>query len=84
MGDHHRVFLKIRTILVSFRAAVTSVRATEEDQDMQVLRVEQARDRALDLLRDVAVTIEPEHDQELAQLAAQAQREIEHGPHPTG
>ncbi len=75
MTSTPRRALAIRTILVTFRAAVESLAHTEHEADIRVLQVEQARDRALDLLH--AIEVDGGDDPWFSGALTKARRQIE-------
>lgn len=67
MDDQTRKRLAVRTVVVSYRAALRHARKEER---------ERLRRRALELLEVVAVRVEPERDPEFARLLDDARQTV--------
>lgn len=70
MDDQTRSRLAVRTVVVSYRAALRHARKEER---------ERLRRRALDLLDVVAVRVEPQRDPEFARLLDEARQTVSEG-----
>jgi hypothetical protein len=76
MDPHQRLALEIRSVRVTFRAAL---RHREVRGGAQLL---DAQRRALHMLDAIAIRIDPERDEDLARLLEEARTEVRNGPQP--
>ena len=80
MGASQRDLLAVQIVVVTFAAAVRSF-STLPDRDMRVLLIEQARDRAVQLLDATAANLSYESNSPLDHLVREARRRIQsHAP----
>ena len=76
MNDR-RNLLAVKTIAVTFAAALDSLARSPTDRDVRVLMAEQARDRALQLLDGITKVVPYEPDSPLDRAIREAQGRIE-------
>jgi hypothetical protein len=74
MDPHQRLALEIRSVRVTYRAAL---RHREIRRGAQLL---DAQRRALEMLDSIAVRIDPERDEDLIRLIDEARTEVQHTP----
>ena len=76
MGTRRRDLLAVQVVVVTFAAAVRSF-SRVPDRDMGVILIEQARDRALQLLDATAANLPYEPNSPLDDVVREARRRIE-------
>ena len=77
MVDQRRDLLAIQTIVITFIAAVRSLESRPSEPDLRILMIEQARDRALQLLDGLEKHLPYEADSVLDRGIREARQRIE-------